>query len=205
MRAMVEGMGSAKSEADWVAAKTADDPEYPKTWADLKSRWEASFMEGMSSGSPIPVSRAQGAPTAANVTAGPVLLAQAETTSGAEVGSESGVAASGGGGVQVTTDATPAPPTEPAPAAQPEFDGLLTVRVSLASFKLGKYIPMYTSKSELQVTNSWMASGQVVDQSSDTVDFSPSIKTPSVFQHVQTMGANAGSRAAAFLRTSRQH
>jgi hypothetical protein len=201
---MVEGMGGAKSEADWVAAKTAGDPDYPKTWADLKAKWEANFMQGLASGSPIPVSRAPAPSAAANVTTGPVLLAQAETTSGSENAPESGMSASGGGSIQVTTDATPARAAAPEPAAQPDFDGVLTVRVALASFKLGKYIPLYTTKSELHVANSWLASGQVVDQSNDKVDFTPTIKTPSVFQHVQTMGVQAGGRAAGFLRQRHQ-
>lgn len=42
---VVEG----KPEADWVAAKTAEDANYPTTWADLKGKFEAAVMEGVQS------------------------------------------------------------------------------------------------------------------------------------------------------------
>jgi hypothetical protein len=196
---MVEGMGSAKSEAEWVAAKTAADPAYPKTWADLKAKWEENFMRGLSSGSPLPVSRAPDAPaTASRAVPSRVLLAQVVGTSG---GASAGVSAAPAADSPAATDATPPPVDAPAPApAQPAFDGVLTLRVALASFKLGKYIPMFTTNSQLHVLNTWWASGAMVEDSQDSVEFVPSITTPSVFQHVQAMGNDAGARAAGFLR-----
>jgi hypothetical protein len=54
---VVNGMGRAKTEAEWVAAKSAEDPTYPAAWAALKGKWEESFMAGFSAGAPVPVTR----------------------------------------------------------------------------------------------------------------------------------------------------
>lgn len=67
---MVSGMGPPKPEAQWVAAKTAEDPAYPTTWADLKSRWENYFMQALTSSSPVPVSRAVAGQPVPDTTAG---------------------------------------------------------------------------------------------------------------------------------------
>lgn len=53
----VNGMGSPKTEAEWLAAKTAEDPAYPTTWADLKSRFEESFLQSFAGGAAVPISR----------------------------------------------------------------------------------------------------------------------------------------------------
>jgi hypothetical protein len=37
----------SKLEADWVSLKTAEDANYPATWADLKGRFEAAVVQGM--------------------------------------------------------------------------------------------------------------------------------------------------------------
>jgi hypothetical protein len=37
-----------KSEADWVAQQKAKDAEYEKSWADLKARFESTYLEGFS-------------------------------------------------------------------------------------------------------------------------------------------------------------
>lgn len=58
---MVAGMGGDKSEADWVAAKTVEDANYPTTWAELKSKWEAMYLEGIVDASPVTVARGDGA------------------------------------------------------------------------------------------------------------------------------------------------
>ena len=42
-RMYVEG----RTEQDWMTAKTAEDPRYPTTWADLKGRFEAAVVRGM--------------------------------------------------------------------------------------------------------------------------------------------------------------
>lgn len=36
-----------RKEADWVAAKTAEDAKYTETWADLKGRFEAAVLQGL--------------------------------------------------------------------------------------------------------------------------------------------------------------
>lgn len=36
-----------RTEADWVSTKTAEDANYPSTWADLKGRFEGAVMEGV--------------------------------------------------------------------------------------------------------------------------------------------------------------
>lgn len=54
---LVSGMGSAKTEAEWVAVKTAEDPEYGKTWADLKAKWEEHYFAALSGSSSVPVTR----------------------------------------------------------------------------------------------------------------------------------------------------
>lgn len=41
---IVEG----KSEADWVAQQKAKDAEYEKSWADLKARFESTYLAGFS-------------------------------------------------------------------------------------------------------------------------------------------------------------
>jgi hypothetical protein len=38
-----------RTEADWVATKTAEDAKYPETWADLKGRFEAAVLSGLRS------------------------------------------------------------------------------------------------------------------------------------------------------------
>jgi hypothetical protein len=38
-----------RAEADWVAAKTAEDAKYPETWADLKGRFENAVLTGLRS------------------------------------------------------------------------------------------------------------------------------------------------------------
>lgn len=207
---MVSGMGGAKSEAEWVQVKSAEDPEYPKTWAELKSKWEASFFEGLASGSPLPVSRAPVAPAAASARApgsSDVLLAQADaaaqpvqaaTSEAQPTATDANLAA------PAASPAAPAP-AEPAPAtptAAP-FDGVLTVRVALNSLHMGKYIPMFTQKAQVQVLNTWWASGRMVADSNDKAEYAPTITTPSVFQHIQVLGNDAGRRAAGFLR--KQH
>jgi len=37
----------AKNEEQWVQAKTAEDPQYPKKWADLKGSLETHFTMGL--------------------------------------------------------------------------------------------------------------------------------------------------------------
>lgn len=54
---IVNGMGRAKTEHEWVAAKSADDPAYPLQWQALKAKWEDSFMAGLAGASPVPVTR----------------------------------------------------------------------------------------------------------------------------------------------------
>lgn len=63
---VVNGMGRAKTEAEWVEAKSAEDPTYPSAWEALKGKWEESFMAGFAAGSPVPVARtvADGEPPA---------------------------------------------------------------------------------------------------------------------------------------------
>lgn len=39
----VEGM----NESEWVTQKSAEDVQYPNTWADLKGRLEAAVLEGL--------------------------------------------------------------------------------------------------------------------------------------------------------------
>ena len=53
----VNGMGSAKTEAEWLAAKTAEDPAYPTTWADLKGQFEDAFLSSFAGGAAVPISR----------------------------------------------------------------------------------------------------------------------------------------------------
>lgn len=53
---VVEG----RSEADWVAAKTAEEAEYEKTWADLKARFETHYMQGFTRGWPAAARLAEG-------------------------------------------------------------------------------------------------------------------------------------------------
>jgi hypothetical protein len=36
-----------RTENDWVAAKTAEDAQYPATWADLKGKFEAAVLFGL--------------------------------------------------------------------------------------------------------------------------------------------------------------
>ena len=36
-----------RTEADWVAAKTAEDAKYTQTWADLKGKYEAAVLDGL--------------------------------------------------------------------------------------------------------------------------------------------------------------
>jgi hypothetical protein len=54
---VVNGMGRAKTETEWVEAKAAEDPSYPATWEALKGKWEEGFMDGFAAGSPVPVTR----------------------------------------------------------------------------------------------------------------------------------------------------
>lgn len=35
-----------KTETDWVAAQKAKDPDYEKTWGDLKTRFESTYLAG---------------------------------------------------------------------------------------------------------------------------------------------------------------
>jgi hypothetical protein len=35
-----------KNETDWVQAKTAEDPGYPKKWSELKGSFETHFVDG---------------------------------------------------------------------------------------------------------------------------------------------------------------
>ena len=42
-RMYVEG----RTELDWMTVKTAEDANYPSTWADLKGRFEASVVQGL--------------------------------------------------------------------------------------------------------------------------------------------------------------
>ena len=209
---MVEGMGGAKSESDWVAAKTAEDPEYPKTWTDLKSKWEENFIRGLSGGSPIPVSRAPvAAPAALRLTEGPVLLAQADTNADA-TDAANAPAPTSGDETAVATDATVVGPEAAAPApavatapAPPPFDGVLTVRVSLTLLKMGKYIPMFTKNARVEISDAWLASGGTVEQSQHAAQLTPTLSNPSVFQHIKTLGADSGGDTARFLRKRRRH
>jgi hypothetical protein len=59
---MVGGMGGDKPEAQWVAEKSVEENDYPKTWGELKGKWEAMFMEGIADASPVATLR--GAPGA---------------------------------------------------------------------------------------------------------------------------------------------
>jgi hypothetical protein len=57
---MVGGMGGDKPEPQWVAEKSAEEPNYVQTWTDLKSKWETAYMEGLAANSPVPVTRSTG-------------------------------------------------------------------------------------------------------------------------------------------------
>jgi hypothetical protein len=64
---MVAGMGGVdKPEAQWVAEKSAEEPNYQTTWAELKAKWESVYLEGLASQSPVPVTRSNGAPAPGN-------------------------------------------------------------------------------------------------------------------------------------------
>lgn len=54
---MVGGGAGDKPEAQWVAEKNVEEPGYEATWIDLKSKWEAAYMEGLAKTSPVPVTR----------------------------------------------------------------------------------------------------------------------------------------------------
>jgi hypothetical protein len=51
-----------KSEAQWVQDKTAEDPQYPQKWSDLKASFETNFVTGLRAGWPA---GAQAAPPGA--------------------------------------------------------------------------------------------------------------------------------------------
>ncbi len=53
---VVEG----RSEENWVTEKTAKDPEYGKTWTDLKARFETKFLDGFTSVWPTSARLAEG-------------------------------------------------------------------------------------------------------------------------------------------------
>jgi hypothetical protein len=191
---MVAGMGSPKSEAEWVAAKTAEDPEYPKTWADLKSKWEENFMIGLSGGSPVPVSRASAAVATSAATSAQA-LAQADVTAPPADAAPTTQAAPPPAAA-LATDAQPVPAE---PAAAP-FDGTAIVKVSVVSLQLGKYIPLYVTKAEISASNTWWVGGKLVEESRASADYRPTLTSPSVFQHVQVIGRAVGEQTAKFLR-----
>ena len=63
---MIVGGGAGdKPEAQWVAEKNVEEPGYEATWIDLKSKWEAAYLEGLSKTSPVPVTRSTGTPAPA--------------------------------------------------------------------------------------------------------------------------------------------
>jgi hypothetical protein len=142
---MVNGMGGAKSEAEWVAAKSADDANYPSTWASLKAKWEETYLVGILAQSPVVVTRA------------------------------------------VDGSAAPADGAE--------------LKVTMNNFQVGKFIPFATTASQVQCSHAWARNGQVVDEIRTVSTVVPNIYAPSVFQHVQTIGRDAGKKSGKFLKS----
>jgi hypothetical protein len=62
---MVGGGAGDKPEAQWVSEKNVEEPGYEATWIDLKSKWEAAYMQGLAKTSPVPVTRSAGTPAPA--------------------------------------------------------------------------------------------------------------------------------------------
>jgi hypothetical protein len=72
--------------------------------------------------------------------------------------------------------------------------------VGVSTIEMGKYIPMFTSKTEVVLALRWLAKGTVAFVDRAIRDQTPTITTPSVFQHIKPIGRELGSDAAFLMR-----
>lgn len=73
--------------------------------------------------------------------------------------------------------------------------------VSVRSLDMGHYIPFATTKTKVDTVMNWSVEGAVAHQDDESADFKPSLKTPSVFQHIKVVGEALGEAAGRFLRS----
>jgi hypothetical protein len=73
--------------------------------------------------------------------------------------------------------------------------------VQVKSFKLGKYIPFAMPHTSIYADLTWQVNGQTTDVINLERSQSPSIYSPSVFNHIGPVGNSIGSAAGEFLNT----
>jgi hypothetical protein len=73
------------------------------------------------------------------------------------------------------------------------------VTVTLTRLQIGKYMVVSAVASTLDVTHSFSRNGQVVDEIRTSGSVTPSMYSPSIFQHVGKLGQQAGALAAKFV------
>jgi hypothetical protein len=127
----------------YLAKKTAEDPTYPKSWAQLTASLEDNVMQGLQSG---------------------------------------------WGSVRRI------PPGEKAADTEAELT------VAFASLHIGHYIPFAASNTEVRAALRWAVKGQVAEVQQASGQYPPTLREPSVFQHVKSIGKTLGEAGAGFMR-----
>ena len=79
-------------------------------------------------------------------------------------------------------------------------DGAVLV-VSVRALDMGHYIPFATTKTKVDTVLNWSVAGAIAHQNDKSADFKPSLRTPSVFQHLKVVGEELGEAAGRFLRS----
>lgn len=73
------------------------------------------------------------------------------------------------------------------------------VNVTLNNLQVGKYMVFANTDSGVTVTDTWSRNGEVVDQIQTRAQVSPSMTTPSIFQHMTDLGHSSGKLSGKFL------
>jgi hypothetical protein len=131
----------------FLAKKTAEDPAYPKTWADLLAAFEDNFILELRSG-----------------------------------------------WGQVTV----VPQGQQAPATSADLN------VVVSELEIGHFIPFATRRTEVKVAMRWSVNGQLAHVQDEQDSFKPSLRVPSVFQHIKPIGQQLGRAAARFMRSKQR-
>jgi hypothetical protein len=144
---MVGGGAGDKPEAQWVAEKNVEEPGYEATWLDLKSKWEAAYMEGLAKTSPVPVTRSV--------------------------------------------------------AGTPPPGGAVELVVVMNRLQLGKYMVVAAKQTILDATHSFQMNGVAVDEIQTHYGLTPSMYSPSIFQHANKLGNLSGNAAGKYIGKAR--
>lgn len=88
-------------------------------------------------------------------------------------------------------------------ARKNDTSGAPTVVVAIEQFQMGRYIVIGAIKHHMNVKVSFVVDGAVTDTITFAVESTPSLYSPSVWQHLDNLGKAIGQKAAHYVRANR--